>query len=216
MISPARPAVAGASTATDRGHSLQCRCQCRFCGFGATGLAGQWAGWLSGLQRGLTSMWLSRVNTLFSVNLNVPFASALRRRAGPPGRLQTHKFNFRVLFWAETAAGRPGGRPASGLQRGLTHCDFTVVVTSQCLFCGFGATGLAGQGAGRLSGLQRGLTSMWLSRVNIAFLNVPFASALRARRGGFTSLQTKSVHFKLCLAGIVKQGRITYSWFREC
>ena len=150
---------------------------------------------------------------------------------------------------------------------------------------------MAGQWAGRLSGLQRGLTSMWLSRVNIAFLNVPFASALRARRGGFTSLQTKSVHFsdslnifprarwvvcplgrtrghgrrfiyprrvrekeekkipcsngrlqrawpllvgqqreelgdlfifslallaiKLCLAGIVKQGRITYSWFRD-
>ena len=71
------------------------------------------------------------------------------------------------------------------------------------------------QGAGRLSGLQRGLTSMWLSRVNIAFLNVPFASALRARRGGFTCLQTKSVHLKLCLAGIVKQGRITYSWFRD-
>ena len=86
----------------------------RFCGFGATGLAGQGAGRLSGLQRGLTSMWLSRVNTLFSVNLNAPFASALRRRAGPPGRLQTHKFNFRVLFWAETAAGRPGGRPAVG------------------------------------------------------------------------------------------------------
>ena len=47
----------------------------------------------------------------------------------------------------------------------------------------FGATGLAGQGVGRLSGLQRGLTSlaMWLSRVNVAFVNVPFAaSALRA------------------------------------
>ena len=84
-------------------------------------------------------------------------------------------------------------------------------------FCCGAETALAGQGAGRLSGLQRGLTSMWsrLSRVNVAFLNAPFASALRARRGGFTSLQTKSVHFKLCLAGIVKQGRITYSWFRD-
>ena len=27
--------------------------------------------------------------------------------------------------------------------------------------------------------------------------------------------QTMSVHFKLCLAGIVKQGRIIYSWFRD-
>ena len=28
---------------------------------------------------------------------------------------QTNKFNFRVLLWAETAAGRPGGRPAVAL-----------------------------------------------------------------------------------------------------
>ena len=32
---------------------------------------------------------------------------------------------------------------------------------------------------------------------------------------GFTSLQTKSVHFKLCLAGIVTQGRIIYLCFRD-
>ena len=145
-------------------------------------LAGQGAGRLSGLQRGLTSMWsrLSRVNVAF---LNVPFASALRaRRGGFTRRCATNKTN--------------------NLTSG---------------FCCGPKQLLAGQGAGRLLGLQRGLTSMWsrLSRVNVAFLNVPFASALRARRGGFTSLQTKSVHFKLCLAGIVKQARITYSWFRD-
>ena len=65
---------------------------------------------------------------------------------GPGGCTQTNKqthkqFNFRVLLWAETAAGRPGGRPPVG-PPARTHFNVVTVVTSQCQcsFC-FGATG---------------------------------------------------------------------------
>ena len=87
------------------------------------------------------------------------YAAGRARRGGFKHTNLTSGFCFGPK---QLLAGQGAGR-LSGLQRGLTHCDFTVVVTSQCLFCGFGATGLAGQGAGRLSGLQRGLSSMWLS-----------------------------------------------------
>ena len=62
------------------------------------------------------------------------------RRYGPwrlPTLTHTHKFNFRVLLWAETATGRPGGRPAVGNIEPNVRVVFT-----ECSFCGFAASAL--------------------------------------------------------------------------